>query len=89
MEGFERFELTDINGNYKFSELEPGEYNIKVKLKPGYIETYPANNFIEIIDEYVNIWAQSEETIYSLPFVELSGASNNLDNNYCTLKKSV
>ena len=24
---------------------------------------------------------QSEETIYSLPFVELSGASNNLDNN--------
>ena len=35
----ERFTLTDINGNYKFTNLAPGTYTLREEQQPGWVQT--------------------------------------------------
>ena len=40
--GTEQSTLTDANGNYSFTELSPGSYDIYEVLQPGWMQTAPA-----------------------------------------------
>ena len=38
---FEQYTLSDLNGHYRFFDLESGEYNVQIEMRPGFEQTLP------------------------------------------------
>ena len=38
---FEQYTLSDPNGHYSFFDLESGEYNVQIEMRPGFEQTLP------------------------------------------------
>lgn len=47
----ERFTLTDVNGDYSFSFLEPGTYTVAEVLQPGWEQTNPIGPQTVLVEE--------------------------------------